>query len=1093
MRKLASLGLVGSLGSLVVERSVDEDVSFTDRLDYNLNIVNSYPFDIDVEVVHTPGIVTPIESTEFAKKPEFSITSHELTMEYFEKKKPNGLGSIIATKNPDSIVIDEVIYSQIKKLDADVVRLQHIGIDVIIPKDLTVKEFIMLTEFTRNSGLYSTIELDTIVSLYPTITDDQIPPNDPLFGDLYAMQKLNMEAAWNTFTNSPNSGSSSRICVIDTGSDFNHPDLSANLWVNEIEANGLPGVDDDNNGFVDDIYGANALDANGNVLDGNSHGTHVAGTVGALANNFVGVTGVSWNPEIVTCKFLSDSGSGSISGALRCLDYCVGQDASISNNSWGGGSKSSSFETALINARNQGHIFVTSAGNSGIRLPEEGFAYPTMYDVSNVIAVGSTNKNDAKSGFSNYGPTWVELGAPGESILSATPDDKYAYKSGTSMAAPHVAGILSLMKSYNPVLTSADAIDCLKKSVVQDPTYANVFEWEGIPDADVALQLAGQAVWITPDGGWTQGTSTTKFTVPANGQSQIPLSLKGTMNATIFDGSLEFVAKDTNGVIVESDAIPVKLTSIGGTTTGLDLSDYTDGMYLQGVNMDTISYVMDLPNPSSSKIALTIEIISEVGGDILLAYDSLTVPPLTSYPLTVFCTPKDILAFGSMKLTQVIAGSSTIETTINMECFGGFDFPTEIKIIGEESLPSSATVTLEKRNKSTPVDAVVRSQIVWTDQQLGQWSTYEYSLIEPQTATNSYVSLSTIGAQEVVALTGQDDKSDYLILTKFRPKFFGESDEFQVGVSTNGVMSIGTTSFTQDWAPALFVPREPNNVVAPFWVDLASYGGSNSKVWFYEDEQNLMIEWQDWQYYGKIDSNVNFQVIMSRDGEVRFLYSILDGSGNVVEFGVESKLVAGATSSSGQTIGNMPLQEGNEFVLEYLVAGNKHIVLDTPSISQKEFSASSFTYEVTLNESSVTDYPPQELPVFILNLHVPGATRPLQLEVPVKVSFASDECIPMSLVKTIHQKIESPMLSSIRFPDSILMLTPRSSVVDVITMHVCRANCELEMWCLAVNYDHNTLECMLYDETRWEGNMLIEQPGSLIDYIEVLIDYIEVV
>lgn len=246
------------------------------------------------------------------------------------------------------------------------------------------------------------------------------------------------------------------IGVIDTGVDYNHPDLNANMWRNPGEIAGN-GVDDDGNGYVDDIYGINAIAHSGNPMDDHYHGTHVSGTIGADGNNNVGVVGVAQNVKIAGCKFLSSSGSGSISDAIACMQYFANLKSRAQNpvnlvatsNSWGGGSVSSAMFDAIKVHQDLGILFVAAAGNSGMN-NDTTSSYPSNYDLPNVIAVAATDHNDRLASFSNYGSKTVHLGAPGVQILSTTPNASYGSLSGTSMATPHVSGLIAILKSRYP-------------------------------------------------------------------------------------------------------------------------------------------------------------------------------------------------------------------------------------------------------------------------------------------------------------------------------------------------------------------------------------------------------------------------------------------------------------------------------------------------------------------------------------------------------------------------------------------------------------------------------------------------------------------
>jgi subtilisin family serine protease/fibronectin type 3 domain-containing protein/methionine-rich copper-binding protein CopC len=252
------------------------------------------------------------------------------------------------------------------------------------------------------------------------------------------------------------------VAVIDTGVDYRHPDLAANIWVNADE---LPGnhIDDDNNGYTDDVHGYDFYNNDGNPLDDHNHGTHVAGTIGAVGNNGSGVAGVNWDVQIMALKFLGSDGSGTTSDAIEAVRYAVANGAQISNNSWGGDPFSQSLFDAIREARDAGHVFVAAAGNGdflgfGLNNDAEPF-YPASYNLDNIVTVAATDHSDRLAVFSNFGASSVDLAAPGVSILSTTRNNAYDYSSGTSMAAPHVAGALSLLWDYEPGLTYRQVID----------------------------------------------------------------------------------------------------------------------------------------------------------------------------------------------------------------------------------------------------------------------------------------------------------------------------------------------------------------------------------------------------------------------------------------------------------------------------------------------------------------------------------------------------------------------------------------------------------------------------------------------------------
>ncbi len=277
-------------------------------------------------------------------------------------------------------------------------------------------------------------------------------PNDPRFDELWAMQNANdadIDAveAWDGQTGSRDV----IVAIIDTGVDYTHPDLAANMWRNPGESGEgreSNGVDDDGNGFVDDVFGWDFAGNDSDPKDDNGHGTHVAGTIAASGDNEIGVVGVNWQASVMALKFLSGNGSGSADDAIEAILYAASNGARVLNNSWGGGGFSRALQEAIEFARDQNALFVAAAGNDG-RDNDALPTYPASYDVANVIAVAASDRNDRLASFSNFGATSVDLAAPGADILSTMPNDSYRSLNGTSMATPHVSGVAALVWAQN--------------------------------------------------------------------------------------------------------------------------------------------------------------------------------------------------------------------------------------------------------------------------------------------------------------------------------------------------------------------------------------------------------------------------------------------------------------------------------------------------------------------------------------------------------------------------------------------------------------------------------------------------------------------
>lgn len=237
------------------------------------------------------------------------------------------------------------------------------------------------------------------------------------------------------------------VAVLDSGVDYNHSDLKANMWINQGEIGGN-GLDDDGNGYVDDVYGINTLLGNGDPMDDDGHGTHVAGIIGAVGNNGTGVSGVCWTCSLMAIKFLDEEGDGWLSNELEGMEYAVDHGADIINGSFGTYDASRVEENAIKAAQSAGLLFVFSSGNDGLN-DDQTPHYPSAYDADNIISVAASTRRDELVSWSNYGSGSVDLAAPGASILSTIPGNGYGASSGTSMAAPHVAGTAALMKAHN--------------------------------------------------------------------------------------------------------------------------------------------------------------------------------------------------------------------------------------------------------------------------------------------------------------------------------------------------------------------------------------------------------------------------------------------------------------------------------------------------------------------------------------------------------------------------------------------------------------------------------------------------------------------
>ncbi len=291
-------------------------------------------------------------------------------------------------------------------------------------------------------------------------------PNDPDYGKLWGLSNqgaidasgvhglkgvdIGAEKAWDKTTGSKDV----IVAVIDTGIDFKIPDLAENAWINKVEAAGKAGVDDDGNGYVDDINGYNFADNKGDATDDNGHGSHCSGTIGGRGNDGAGIAGINWKVSLMAVKFLDSKGGGTLANSIKAIDYARKNGAQVLSNSWGGGPFTQTLFEAIQETQKAGALFIAAAGNDGSN-NDVTPAFPASYKIDNIISVAALDHRGELASFSNYGALSVHLAAPGVEIFSTTPKG-FEFMSGTSMATPHVAGAAALLLAENPHLSYVD-------------------------------------------------------------------------------------------------------------------------------------------------------------------------------------------------------------------------------------------------------------------------------------------------------------------------------------------------------------------------------------------------------------------------------------------------------------------------------------------------------------------------------------------------------------------------------------------------------------------------------------------------------------
>ena len=464
---------------------------------------------------------------------------------------------------------------------------------------------------TQKSAIKSLLESDLVELVEPNyIYSINKTPNDPMFVQLWGMNNtgaadssgkpgvagmdIGAVQAWDIQTGSKDVV----VAVIDTGTSFDNENLKDNMWTNKAELNGKPGVDDDGNGVIDDIYGASFSGGkiSGNNKDDHGHGSHCSGTIGGRGDDGKGIVGVNWNVQIMGVKFLDANGSGTLEDAILAIDYATKMGAKIMSNSWGGGGFSQTLKDAIDRAGKAGALFVAAAGNEANN-NDVNPAYPASYTSENVLSVAAIDNKGQMASFSNYGRTKVHVGAPGVNILSSTLNGKFESWSGTSMATPHVSGIAALLAAQFPNMTNLE----LKQRIISTArplvTLRGKVQSGGLANAYLALTNTAPepdhndpATWTSVDSNVSsehpyKDKTITEFNIHVAGAKQISIYFATFQTETnydivsIYDSKGTLVQKisgnnnDTFSTIIDGDSAKLVLqTDDSVNYSGFDIT-----------------------------------------------------------------------------------------------------------------------------------------------------------------------------------------------------------------------------------------------------------------------------------------------------------------------------------------------------------------------------------------------------------------------------------------------------------------------------------------------------------------------------------------
>jgi subtilisin family serine protease len=688
-----------------------------------------------------------------------------------------------------------------------------------------------------------------------TWTIDRVP-NDPLYGEQWPLQNngqtqgtvgadIQAEAAWDVTT-----GDSSLVVgVIDTGIDWVHPDLAANVWTNpgEIPGNGL---DDDGDGYVDDVHGYDFVNRDGDPMDDHGHGTHVSGTIAAVGNNGLGIAGVCWRTKIMGLKFLGASGSGNTADAIEALQFAIDHGVRITNNSWGGGPRSQALADMLAAAGASGMLIVVAAGNSGADLDALP-SYPSSYPTPEMIVVAATDKNDALASFSDYGRLTVDIGAPGVSILSLWPGNRTATISGTSMAAPHVAGAAAMLLARFPGMAPLEMKDRLMRGADPLPSLAtrtvsggrlDLLRAVGDPDTIPPGAVADLAV-ATPR------SNTLDLVWTATGDDG------GAGRAKRYDLRLATAPIDTSNF---ASATPVTIAPPAAAGTPEHARVY--GLAPQTTYWFALRASDEFGN---------------AGEMSNLASGSTLEPPR--------------IALSSAPLQASLRTGESVEQTLTLtnDSQGTLDWHAPPPVLGTAPpVAARAAAHVEAQLPSTTPPAKGEVGPVRAEQvdSAGGPDAFGYRWLDsdaPGGPGYSWVDIAQSG--NLVDLSGDDALSSPVPIG-FAFPFYGHTYD-RVVLCTNGFLSFAGDDHAYGNIP-LPSPLAPATLIAPFWDDL-TFGYGLRRAYAWTDGARCVVSWIEVPRFADPLSAVTFQVVLEPSGEIRFQYKALAGGGNDCTVGIQ--------------------------------------------------------------------------------------------------------------------------------------------------------------------------------------------------------------
>lgn len=672
-------------------------------------------------------------------------------------------------------------------------------------------------------------------------------PDDPLFPSQHALRNtgqagglagadIDATTAWNYFTGFDGL----EVGVLDTGIEYDHPDLADNIWFNLDEQLGDSGADDDGNGLVDDIRGYDFVNDDGDPRDDNQHGTLVAGVIGAYGNNGAGISGVLWRCRMVALKVLNGAGVGSVDAVLAALQYATTIGVKVSCSSWVTTGFSQALLDGIEDAGAAGMLFVAAAGNGdpGADLDQQP-VYPAAYDSPYILSVGASTRRDSLAVFSNWGAASVDLVAPGEEILSTELQGRYLATSGTSLAAAHAAGVCAMAAGHFPHLGNLQIKDLVMRSV------------------DVRASLVGKVV----SGGRLDAATTvgSPDSEPPGPITDLAVSTMGSTTA-----ALHWTAPGDDGVIGQVQRYEVRHSAAPITAANFAQATLAGGPTPHSAGTLEHFEVTGLAPLTSYFFAVRAFDENLNGGDVSNNVTGTTLgPPLVS------------VAPASLGATLVTGASETRTIRLRNVGQGLLDF----------EIPALQFQALEAPGRD--------DERVATPEGSGGPDGFGYRWIDSdQPGGPSFRWLDPTANGEPVAIAG-DDSVCAAIPIGFPFPFYG-ARHTTVRIGSDGYLSF--TDSTEHHGANLPLPNAsaPASMIAPFWDDLDL--GATPRVFAQREAGRFTVSWVGVPHRST-GGPYTFQAMLYPSGEIRFQYLSLGASPQSATIGLQN-----ASRTSGLTV-----------------------------------------------------------------------------------------------------------------------------------------------------------------------------------------------